>query len=101
RTQAGHARLAAKYVFSRQYGLSNPFNTKVQSKQNNAYRDNLDKENEIKQKGPCGTPKRLKRLLPILDQMIWKHGKCGYKPLLNIACPSKVTQAFFIATSFH
>jgi len=48
RTQAGHARLAAKYVFSRQYGLSNPFNTKVQSKQNNAYRDNLDKENEIK-----------------------------------------------------
>ncbi|KAF8690235.1 hypothetical protein AX14_003047 [Amanita brunnescens Koide BX004] len=89
RAQAEHARLAAKYIFSRQYGLSNPFNAQTQSKKSNIYRDSLDKEDEIKRKGPCGTPKRIKYLVPTLDQMIWKHRKCGYKPLLNIACPSK------------
>jgi hypothetical protein len=25
-----------------------------------------------------------------LEKMIWRHGKCGYKPLRDKACPSKV-----------
>ncbi|KAK2460975.1 hypothetical protein APHAL10511_007445 [Amanita phalloides] len=91
RMQAAHARLAAKYVFPRQFGLSNPFDTPMHRHQFGAYRDNIDREAEIKNKGPCSTPERLKGILPILDQMVWKHGKCGYKPLLNVVCPSKTT----------
>lgn len=41
-------------------------------------------------KGSCKTPKRLKETLCILEKMIWRHGKCGYKPLRDKACPSKV-----------
>ncbi|KAF8627995.1 hypothetical protein AX15_004120 [Amanita polypyramis BW_CC] len=89
KVQAEHARLAAKYVFPRQCGLSNVFNAQTRSKKFNDYRDSIDREAEIKSKGPCKTPKRLKNILPVLEQMVWKHGKCGYKPLLNIACPSK------------
>lgn len=42
-------------------------------------------------KGPCKTPKRLKDTLRLLETMIWRHGKCGYKPLCDKACPSKVS----------
>lgn len=26
----------------------------------------------------------------MLEKMIWRHGKCGYKPLRDHACPSKI-----------
>ncbi|PFH53166.1 hypothetical protein AMATHDRAFT_39050 [Amanita thiersii Skay4041] len=86
--QGDNARHAAKYVFSRQYNLSNPF-FPWRKPVFRAHRDNSNKEAEIQNKGPCKTPKRVKPILPYLDQMIWKHGKCGYKPLLDLVCPSK------------
>jgi len=44
-------------------------------------------------KGPVKTPKRLKPVLPLLEKMIWRHAKCGYKPLRDKVCPSKVAQS--------
>ncbi|TFK75181.1 hypothetical protein BDN72DRAFT_758418 [Pluteus cervinus] len=43
------------------------------------------------------TPQRIKHLLPLMDQMLHRHGKCGYKPLRDLACPSKVSLLFLAA----
>ncbi|KAF4597579.1 hypothetical protein EYR40_008041 [Pleurotus pulmonarius] len=51
--------------------------------------DYTDREQEIQSQGTCKTPKRLKESLKILQRMLWKHGKCGYKPLRDKLCPSK------------
>ena len=40
--------------------------------------------------GPVKTPKRVKPALIHLSEMIRKHKKCGYLPLLDMICPSKV-----------
>ncbi|KAI0955894.1 hypothetical protein AcV7_006436 [Taiwanofungus camphoratus] len=91
RQQAGHARHLAKYVFPRQYGLSNPFLVPTLAIfQANRLPDYSDREEEIKKIGPCKTPKRLKQILEILEKMTRRHGKCGYKASLEITCPSKI-----------
>ncbi|OBZ72156.1 Telomerase reverse transcriptase [Grifola frondosa] len=91
RKQMDDARHLAKYVFPRQYNLSNPF-VLEKSKQRHAFRfpDYLDREQEIKESS-CKTPKRLKKVLDMLEKLIWRHTKCGYKALLHTACPSKLT----------
>lgn len=43
--------------------------------------------------GPCKTPRRLKPALNLIAEMIRKHRNCGYLPLLDLACPSKVMTA--------
>ncbi|KIL58759.1 hypothetical protein M378DRAFT_86032, partial [Amanita muscaria Koide BX008] len=100
RTQAEHARLAAKYIFPRQYGLPNPFQV---TKKFNIYRDNIDRQAEIEVWlfPACKTPKRIKNVLSILGQMIWKHSKCGYKPHLDFACPSKVIKQSTLKQRSH
>lgn len=40
--------------------------------------------------GACKTPKRLREAVDLVEKIIWRHGKCGYKPLLQKMCPSKV-----------
>ena len=106
REQTKNARHLSKYVFPRQYGLSNPFVATSRKKETFNLLDYSDREVEIKvhrfsaylcmlsdpsqTKGSCKTPKRLKDTLHLLETMIWRHGKCGYKPLRDIACPSKV-----------
>ncbi|CCM03069.1 uncharacterized protein FIBRA_05189 [Fibroporia radiculosa] len=91
REQAKNARHLSKFVFPRQYGLANPFFVAEHAAlQALKQLDYSNQEDEIEKKGPCKTPKRLKPVLAMLDQMIWRHGKCGYKALLNIACPSKI-----------
>lgn len=109
RTQAEHARHLSKYVFPRQYKLSSVFNQPARWKASAP--DFSDRESEIQvllsffclmtfkyllsqhlqAKGSCKTPKRLKDILSLLEKMIWRHGKCGYKPLRDKACPSKVS----------
>lgn len=37
------------------------------------------------------TPKRINKALDFFEKLVWRHGKCGYKPLLNTTCPSKVS----------
>ncbi|KAI0359808.1 hypothetical protein OH77DRAFT_1493323 [Trametes cingulata] len=91
RQQMEHARHLAKYVFPRQYGLSNPFVSPSHRTSYARQPDYLDREHEIKMKGSCKTPKRLKGVLSDLEKMIWRHHKCRYKSLLDITCPSKVT----------
>ncbi|KII85187.1 hypothetical protein PLICRDRAFT_116545 [Plicaturopsis crispa FD-325 SS-3] len=92
RKEAENARHLAKYVFPRQYGLSSPFCPTIQSKRDAfKIREYSDRENEIKTKGSCKTPKRLKDVLGLLDKIIWRHGKCAYKPLRDKTCPSKVS----------
>ncbi|KAI0775159.1 hypothetical protein BD413DRAFT_471462 [Trametes elegans] len=91
RQQMEYARHLAKYVFPRQYGLSSPF-VALGSHSSSYVRqpDYLGREQEIKLKGPCKTPKRLKSVLDMLEKMTWRHHKCRYKSLLDLACPSKV-----------
>jgi hypothetical protein len=48
RTQAEHARHLAKYVFARQYGLSNVLDLSAQSKGSMKVPDFVDRESEIK-----------------------------------------------------
>ncbi|KAF8071885.1 hypothetical protein FPV67DRAFT_904108 [Lyophyllum atratum] len=90
REQQKHARHLSKYVFPRQYGLTSPF-TEANSKRHVfGFPDYMDREVEIKANGSCKTPKRLKDILPLLETMTWRHGKCGYKPLRDRVCPSKL-----------
>ena len=108
RKQAENSRHLAKYIFPRQYGLSSPFSPGLRPKEEAfKFPDYLDREEEIKvinvfsnvasppsrkseqAKGPCKTPKRLKHVLPLLDKLIWYHGKCAYKPLRDKVCPTK------------
>ncbi|RDB25955.1 Telomerase reverse transcriptase [Hypsizygus marmoreus] len=88
--QEERARHLAKYVFPRQYGLSSPFVDLNSKKHAFILPDYADRELEIKTKGSCKTPKRLKGVLPLLEAMIWRHGKCGYKPLRDKVCPTKL-----------
>ncbi|KAH9481585.1 Telomerase reverse transcriptase [Psilocybe cubensis] len=88
RQNAENARRLSKYVFARQYGLSNPFKTSGGSSP--FYGDYLDRELEIKSKGSCKTPQRLKGILPVLEKLIRRHSRCGYIPLRDLTCPSKI-----------
>ncbi|RDX57227.1 hypothetical protein OH76DRAFT_1451248 [Lentinus brumalis] len=92
RQQMEHARHLAKYVFPRQYGLENAFSSSSGPSYGPfrfpAY---MDREQEIKNFGSCKTPKRLKHVLDMLEKLIWRHRKCRYQLLLDLACPSKVT----------
>ena len=106
------ARHVSKYVFPRQYKLGNVFAQadtsafwgKYDQFNRKKYHDREDEilvcdfvfplnytcKRFLQKMGPCKTPKRLKEALVLIEQMIRRHGKCGYLPLLNLACPSRV-----------
>lgn len=88
--QARNVRHLSKYVFPLQYGLPNVFGHVANRSE--TYRQPLfaDREYDIRLLGRCKTPKRLKDVLLLLDKMIWRHGKCAYKPLRDKVCPSKI-----------
>ncbi|KAG6862537.1 hypothetical protein C0995_000085 [Termitomyces sp. Mi166 len=88
--QLQDARHLSKYVFPRQYGLDNPFFVSHLRKYAFNTPDYTDRETEIKSLGSCKTPKRLKEILLLLESMIWRHKKCGYTPLRDKVCPSKL-----------
>ncbi|KAG0702505.1 hypothetical protein DFH29DRAFT_774015, partial [Suillus ampliporus] len=98
RQEAQNARLLSKYIFPLQYGLSNVFSQPSAAKEIYKQPNFADRELEIGVRmnvplqvlGTCKTPKRLKDVLVLLEKMIWRHGKCGYKPLRDQVCPSKV-----------
>ncbi|KAJ3720782.1 hypothetical protein DFJ43DRAFT_1004797, partial [Lentinula guzmanii] len=88
--QAEKNRRLSKYVFPRQFGLGSPFLFEVSKYEPSYIPDFADRDNEIEKLGPCKTPKRLKAVLPLLDKLIWRHGKCKYRLLRDLACPSRV-----------
>ncbi|KAI0719340.1 hypothetical protein C8T65DRAFT_706384 [Cerioporus squamosus] len=91
RQQMEHARHLAKYVFPRQYGLESAFSTSSGPSYGSfRFPDYMDREQEIKNRGSCKTPKRLKHVLGMLEKLTWRHRKCRYQLLLDLACPSKV-----------
>ena len=112
RAQAAGARRLAKYIFPRAHGLAHAFSPNaVALSAMVKYPEWLDREQEIKvrscidsessghwddrragaqAKGAGKTPRRVKPALDPLEKMVWRHGKCGYKPLRDKACPSKV-----------
>ncbi|OAX35477.1 hypothetical protein K503DRAFT_696963, partial [Rhizopogon vinicolor AM-OR11-026] len=94
REKAQKARHLSKYMFPLQYGLSNVFSHQSPTKESYKQPDFADREREIELLGKCKTPKRLRDVLVLLEKMIWRHGKCGYKPLRDKVCPSKVSQSF-------
>ncbi|KAF5367406.1 hypothetical protein D9758_003636 [Tetrapyrgos nigripes] len=87
RLHSQQARHLSKYVFPSQYGLQSPF-----SYHHYATPDFSDREDEITRHGVCKTPKRLRETLPLLEKLLWKHGKCKYKLLRDRACPSKLAE---------
>ncbi|KAJ6531932.1 hypothetical protein B0H19DRAFT_965917, partial [Mycena capillaripes] len=90
RQQMDDARHLAKYVFARQYGLASPFRFHTSKYESFRIPNFNDREDEIKGT-TYKTPKRLRDVIPMLEKLIWRHGKCGYKPLRDHACPSKVS----------
>ncbi|KAF7292779.1 Telomerase reverse transcriptase [Mycena indigotica] len=80
------ARRLSKYVFPRQYGLESPFGFESQS---TTLPDFSNRDHHITALGPCKTPKRLKEAVPLLEKVIWRHGKCQYWQLRDLACPSE------------
>ncbi|RXW18136.1 hypothetical protein EST38_g7715 [Candolleomyces aberdarensis] len=89
--QTEEARHLSKYIFPAQYGMQSPFQY-VSARKGDQYPNYLDREKDIEMLGRCKTPKRLKEVLPLLDKLIWRHKKCDYKALRNIACPSKIKE---------
>ncbi|KAF8554611.1 hypothetical protein OG21DRAFT_1412295, partial [Imleria badia] len=96
RALAKDARHLSKYIFPSQYGLSSVFVLVTNQIQAYQQPDYTDREREIKVLGNCKTPKRLKDVLQLAEKMIWRHGKCGYKPLRDKVCPSKVIFIFVL-----
>lgn len=111
RKQLEQARHIAKYVFPRQYALSHPFAVKTDGQFVDNEMDWMNREEEIKvgrcyvvvtskldsqskAQGARKTPKRLRQVLPLLEKLIWHHGKCAYKPLIQKLCPSKVRSVY-------
>lgn len=111
------ARHLVKYMFPRQYGLDSVFDVKNISSEGVSRgqffnRHNfLDRELDLdvrnltskgcclddwlakssQSRGPIKTPKRLKNVIEIVEQIYHRHTRCGYRALLNKVCPSKVT----------
>ncbi|KAJ3714153.1 hypothetical protein C8R42DRAFT_591720, partial [Lentinula raphanica] len=89
--QAEKSRRLSKYIFPRQYGLSSAFVYEVSKYDPSHIPDFADRDNEIERLGHCKTPKRLKDILTLMDKLLWRHGKCKYRLLRDLACPSKVS----------
>ncbi|GAA5952834.1 hypothetical protein JCM3765_002979 [Sporobolomyces pararoseus] len=86
------SRHLSKYVFPRQYSLDNVFEGAKVNTNMRVRPDHEDREQEIKIFGTVKTPMRLKKtVLPLLNRMIVLHGRCNYRKLLGVKCPSKVT----------
>ena len=112
---AEKTRHLSKYIFARQYGLNTPF-TSTPTK-GFMFTDYMDREVEIKvgaivtdihgiheiskAVGHCKTPKRLKDILPMLENLIRRHSRCGYLPLGDLSCPSKVQCPLFYGTTMN
>ncbi|THH09180.1 hypothetical protein EW146_g8757 [Bondarzewia mesenterica] len=90
RKQMQDARHLSKYIFPRMYGLSNVFSLPSPPRPSSKLPDYIDREDEIKSKGPCKTPERLKSVIDHLEKMVYRHGKCGYIALRDLTCPSKL-----------
>ncbi|KAF5391483.1 hypothetical protein D9757_002434 [Collybiopsis confluens] len=91
REETEHSQLLAKYVFSRQYGLSSAFMFEVSKWEPSYIPDFANRDIEIERLRTCKTPKRLREVLPLLQKLLWRHGKCKYRLLRDLACPSKVS----------
>ncbi|KAG8846244.1 hypothetical protein FRB91_000995, partial [Serendipita sp. 411] len=75
----------AKHIFPRQFGLSNVFVSKAQSRTPYGHRDL-----EIKTRPPGEIPRRLQPVLPLIQNLIYRHHKTNYFFILERTCPSKV-----------
>jgi telomerase reverse transcriptase len=86
-----NARHLLKYIFPRQHELHNVFTCPRDRRITiYAFHDYEDREAEIKARGRMKTPKRLKSMLTIAQEILEAHSKLDYRALLNKCCPSKV-----------
>ncbi|PVF99810.1 hypothetical protein CPB86DRAFT_702703, partial [Serendipita vermifera] len=81
--------LIAKYMFPRQYGLHNVF-TCPRIRGAWPFRDYAVRDEEIKRRGPVKTPQRLKKILPLIRELSYRHRHTDYYAILQRECPSKV-----------
>ncbi|KAF8752305.1 Telomerase reverse transcriptase [Rhizoctonia solani] len=85
------ARHVAKYMFPLQFGLHNVFTCTLHYWENGGrFRDYGDREAEIKDRGSCKTPKRLKHILPLIQSLIRRHRRFNYQRVCLAICRSRV-----------
>ncbi|CAE6410670.1 unnamed protein product [Rhizoctonia solani] len=85
------ARHVAKYMFPLQYRLHNVFTCTLHYWENGGrFRDYRDREVEIKERGACKTPKRLKAILPLIQSLIRRHRRFNYQRVCQVICRSRV-----------
>ncbi|CAE6473739.1 unnamed protein product [Rhizoctonia solani] len=85
------ARHIAKYIFPLQYRLHNVFTCTLHYWENGGrFRDYRDREAEIKELGPCKTPKRVKVVLPLIQSLIRRHRRFNYQRTCQVICRSRV-----------
>ncbi|CUA77091.1 telomerase reverse transcriptase [Rhizoctonia solani] len=85
------ARHIAKYIFPLQYRLHNVFTCTLHYWENGGrFRDYRDREAEIKELGPCKTPKRVKAVLPLIQSLIRRHRRFNYQRTCQVICRSRV-----------
>lgn len=104
-----------KHIFPRQFGLRHPFDaTHDRPGTGFKFEDYSVREQEIqvgilcfvgpigewyigKVKGNVKTPKRLKTVLDLVQQLIKKHWACNYRAIRSTVCPSKVFMVTILA----
>ncbi|KAJ1301223.1 hypothetical protein OPQ81_003632 [Rhizoctonia solani] len=85
------ARHVAKYMFPLQYGLHNVFTCALHYWENGGrFRDYRDREAEIRERGSCKTPKRLKSVLALIQGLIRRHRRFNYQRVCQAICRSRV-----------
>ncbi|KAG9006699.1 hypothetical protein FRB93_008431 [Tulasnella sp. JGI-2019a] len=83
------ARHLSKYIFPRQYGLSNVFTAERDPKSRHPFPSYDDREDDILIMGACKTPKRVKPCLSLIEQLVRYHQRTPYPKLCNFICPTK------------
>ncbi|EXX61748.1 uncharacterized protein OCT59_007196 [Rhizophagus irregularis] len=72
-----------KYIFPRQFGLTNAFTCRSSHELYYVYMDRRKELDNLR----CKVPDYLNHLLPYIERVIKRHDICQYKHLLNTHCP--------------
>lgn len=79
------ARYLSKHIWSKEYNISVEGRTPKQRA--------IALDNAISSQGMIGTPKRLRGVLPLLEEIISNHRKLDYASLRQRCCPSAVSSS--------
>ncbi|KAH8924089.1 hypothetical protein BT69DRAFT_1218154, partial [Atractiella rhizophila] len=79
----------SKYMFPRAYGLRSCFDTKDELKGLSGIKFD-EREKEIKALGALKTPKKIKSVIRLIEEVIRNHSRVDYRRLLDQHCPRRL-----------